>query len=307
MPVITTNHHVSFKEYALFFEEHAGCVFISPKWLDQIADTATMTICSFSIGDKIIGMVPYSCVNGRILSGIQQLPLTPYTDICWNNSNPEIPSLKELCLKQFMDDLKKQNLDYITLCFHPSLNFGNETGFSYILDLGQTNDELFRALRNDKQRNIKKAEKSNVSIEFIKNDDLIFDLVTKTFERQQGNTEWMRHLRRIVNNASNSFQITAYLDGKPGCSLFFIYDKQRCYYIFGGIDPELEAHYLGPFTMWKGILHAKAMQIPIFDFEGSSIPSIEQYFKSFGARKEYFSSFSHFNWRFKALKWLRII
>lgn len=307
MPIITTDHRVSFQEYALFFEEHGGCVFISPEWLTQITDTTTLTICSFSVSGQIIGMLPYSRVNGRILSGIQQLPLTPYTDICWNSSNPELEAQKEPCLERFINDLKKQKLDYITLCFHPSLSTGSRSGFSSILDLNQSVDELYKAMRNDKQRNIKKAEKSVVSVQLTKNDELIFELVTKTFERQQGNTEWMRHLKKIVNNTSNSFQVTVYLDGIPGCSLFFIYDSQRCYYIFGGIDPGLNAHYLGPFAMWKGILQAKSLGIEVFDFEGSTIPSIEQYFKSFGATKEYFTSFNHFNWRYKTLKWLHII
>lgn len=307
MPVIITDHHVSFEDYADFFDEHDGCVFISPEWLAQITDTTTLTICSFSVDGQLIGMLPYSRVNGRMLSGIQQLPLTPYTDICWNNSKPGLFDLKDLCLEKFINDLKKQKLDYITLCFHPNLNYVNSSGFSYILDLTYSENDLFKGMRNDKQRNIKKAEKESVTVDFTKDADLAFGLVTKTFERQKGNTEWMSHLKKIVNNTSNSFQVTAYLDGTPGSSLFFIYDSQRCYYIFGGIDPELNAHYLGPYAMWKGILHAKTLGVGIFDFEGSTIPSIEQYFKSFGASKEYFTSFNHFNWRYKTLKWLHII
>jgi hypothetical protein len=44
--------------------------------------------------------------------------------------------------------------------------------------------------------------------------------------------------------------------------------------------------------MWKGILSAKELTLECFDFEGSMVPSIAEYFKSFGSS---YSSYSMFN------------
>lgn len=307
MPLVTTTHTASFEDYASFFEAHGGCVFISPAWLTQVTDGSSLQFCSFFLDEKLVGMLPYKLVRGRLLSGVQQLPLTPYTDICWNNQVGRTEGLLAACLDNFRKDLLQLKLDYITLCFHPRFKLSDRNSFSYILDLKQPEEALFKGMRTDKQRNIKKALKTNASVQTEKHADLIYELVQKTFERQQGDTDWMQYLHRIVNHTPTSFQVTVYTEDTPGCSLFFIYDTERCYYLLGGIDPALNNYNLGPYAMWKGILHARSLGLSIFDFEGSSIPSIEQYFKSFGATKEYFSSFNHFNWRYKTLKWLRII
>ena len=61
----------------------------------------------------------------------------------------------------------------------------------------------------------------------------------------------------------------------------FQQDTHAVYYLFGGAGTAGRGD-TGSWGMWTCIRHFKQAGIPLFDFEGSMIPEIERYFRSFG-------------------------
>jgi hypothetical protein len=52
--------------------------------------------------------------------------------------------------------------------------------------------------------------------------------------------------------------------------------------MLSAINPELKHPSAAALLLWKAICTAKELGLEYFDFEGSSIPGIEFFFKSFG-------------------------
>ena len=63
-------------------------------------------------------------------------------------------------------------------------------------------------------------------------------------------------------------------------SLFLVWDEKHAYYIGGGINENSKG--LMSYLLWDAIKFSKEKDLSVFDFEGSDVPSIEQYFRQFG-------------------------
>lgn len=65
-------------------------------------------------------------------------------------------------------------------------------------------------------------------------------------------------------------------------SYFCLRDARRAYYVLGGVDDEHGAAAAAPMALFTCIRHARDHGLEVFDSEGSMVPGIEQYFRSFG-------------------------
>lgn len=63
---------------------------------------------------------------------------------------------------------------------------------------------------------------------------------------------------------------------------FFAWDRQTMYYIAGGYNNSDKKGEAMSFLLWRGILLAKEKNLT-FDFEGSMVPGIAEFFRSFGS------------------------
>ena len=63
---------------------------------------------------------------------------------------------------------------------------------------------------------------------------------------------------------------------------FFVWDRYTMYYIAGGYDDSDQKGEAMSLLLWNGILLAKEKNLT-FDFEGSMVPGIAEFFRSFGS------------------------
>ncbi|MDZ4752473.1 MAG: hypothetical protein SGI87_12715 [Flavobacteriales bacterium] len=63
---------------------------------------------------------------------------------------------------------------------------------------------------------------------------------------------------------------------------FCIHGSKTCYYLMGALNKETQGKNAGPICIHQSIVEAKLRNLSVFDFEGSSIPAIESFFRSFG-------------------------
>jgi len=136
------------------------------------------------------------------------------------------------------------------------------------------------------RKNIKSARNK---VEIIEEDnvDNLYAMLVKTFQHQGRNCPHKKEFINSIFEACNAHDgakvITAIdKDGNVHASSLFVYDEKTCYYLIAGADPTFRASGAQTLVLDSGIefasKHSKA-----FDFEGSMIEGIENFFRRFGA------------------------
>jgi hypothetical protein len=204
-------------------------------------------------------------------------------------NEPALKRLKSDALKAFADHLLKaypnatvdlrialSGIDF-TLTSGIEINRISHT----VLDISVSEADLFSQLSSRRKRNIKKQSKG---YQVIINPpiDKVMALLEHTFVKSQH-----EHIRPFYKAglAGETPFLKANLvsfEGQFLATNVVAYDKELAYYFVGGIDPVVNDHNAGTIAMWDAILTAKKAGMKTFNFCGSSIPSISEYFKSFG-------------------------
>ena len=163
--------------------------------------------------------------------------------------------------------------------------FRYEPTFSYRISDLTNLEQIYTNIRENIKGDIKKADKKLI----VKEDlpiEVLIELQNKTFARQKRKNPYdIETIKRLdkscrEHNASKLFAAVN-SENNIHAVAYFIYDSERCYYMFGGADPEFRNSGAGCFLIWEGIKFA-AKHSKMFDFEGSNVEDIEQVFRSFG-------------------------
>jgi hypothetical protein len=82
------------------------------------------------------------------------------------------------------------------------------------------------------------------------------------------------------------------------------WDEKRSYYILGGHDPKESHHSASAIAMWEAIKFTKEeLGLDQFDFEGSMMQPVEQFFRKFGGKLTPYYTVS---WAKPSVKLLRV-
>ncbi len=154
--------------------------------------------------------------------------------------------------------------------------------YTYVIDLSVPLNKIWETMESSRRRDIRKAERLNPVI--IEDDiDNFVELNSMTFERQGKKYDLKRLWRLLFEECSKREMCrvwTAYVNKEPLASIFLVWDKERAYYIGGGINGDSRGTM--SLLMWNAIKFSKEKGLKVFDFEGSDVPSIEGYFRKFG-------------------------
>ena len=67
--------------------------------------------------------------------------------------------------------------------------------------------------------------------------------------------------------------------------MYIVWDERIGYYLLGGYDPKESHHGASAIAMWEAIKFTKEeLGLNQFDFEGSMIQPVEQFFRKFGGK-----------------------
>lgn len=157
-------------------------------------------------------------------------------------------------------------------------------GYTYIIDLNKSTEELYRNMTSERRNDINKAIRDKLVARKVSNNDIIKSLVLNTFLRQKKNISEY-YLDKILfefADESNSFAFVTFKEDIPIAGVFCVYDRLTAYYLLGGYDSELKHHGAGALALWEAIKHSQEIGLRYFDFEGSVVPKIENYFRGFG-------------------------
>jgi hypothetical protein len=193
---------------------------------------------------------------------------------------------------------------FINLKLHPRCDFPFEyksSGFNihrrktYQIYTHPREEQLFQNIDGKQRNNIKSALSH---LEVLKHDDIVLhnNLVSNSFNRvNMPNLVSQRQTERIFSKYGGEV-VKLYKAGdaqKVHSSLLAVEDKETVYILSQGMADQCHRG-ANAVLIWHTILHAKS-QNKVLDFEGSEIPRIEKFYKSFGGQIQYYTEVSKYN------------
>jgi hypothetical protein len=176
--------------------------------------------------------------------------------------------------------------------------FKSEPRFTYRIEDLSNLDEVWAGFGENIRGYVRKAEKI-VSVKEADDPGIILNMTEKTFKRQNRKSPYNREMikKLDLSLAKNNMRKLLYAvddEGNIHAAAYFVYDKERCYYIMGGGDPDLRNSGAASLLIWEGIKFA-AENSKIFDFEGSMIEDVERFVRGFGARPRVYFHVTKYN------------
>ncbi len=199
----------------------------------------------------------------EVLTGLaQQLPRFAYARICW---------------------------PYHLTYGRPwqALGWEQRVRYSYVLSLLQGSKEIWHNFKPSLRNKIRKAEKS---LEIIDAEDwlAVHQLTQKSFNhrgiKEQVSATLLENLDQAARQGNQrKIWLAKDKEGQLHASIWLIWDQTTAYNLLLGSDPALRQSGAAPLLLWHAIRWAKQAGLAYFDFEGSHLPGVESFFRSFGA------------------------
>jgi len=166
--------------------------------------------------------------------------------------------------------------------------YGLELQYTSRLEGLQSEEALWRGLRGNIRREIRKARKR-----VVVRDDLAIDTFhavwAKTFARQgMRPPASLGDLERLdaacAARGARAMLFAVDDAGRVHAVAYAVWDDKAAYYLLGGGDPALRNSGATSLLLWELIMRASQVT-DVFDFEGSMIASLDRFFRAFGGRQ----------------------
>lgn len=286
-------------------------------WLDAVCGTQGWAAAMVNQGDSVAGVLPFHYRRRFGLPAILPPPLTPFLGP-WlvypeGMNRPNRYAFENRILAGLADELPDvvfyiQKWHYRTDNWLPFYwrGFQQRTHYSYVIEPLGSSERIWSAFRGSVRTDIRKAEGSCV-VSAGEDTAPLYGLLQQVFSRQRRSVPfssfWLSRLyRRIQAHGSgriyyardeNQQRITA--------GVLVVWDRASAYLLLTGRDAAEEGGAVS-LLIWKA-LQSLPETVRRFDFEGSMLPGVESYFRSFGGeRKPYFRV--HNRW-YECLEYLR--
>jgi len=278
-----------------------GTIFAQPWWLDAVAPGAWDEVVVENAG-VVLARLPYVARRRRGFNSLVMPPLTqhlgPWLHSAGGKNLNRLADEKRL-MTALIDGLP--TFDEFEQNFHHSVSnwlpfrwrgFEQTTRYTYVLEQLADLDAVWRGLRENIRREVRKATKTVVARD-SSSVDAFLDLNEKTFIRQGLRLPYGRDLVSRLDQACaeqgcRRILLAEDAQGQLHAGVYIIWDTQAAYYLMGGADPDLRGSGATSLLLWEAIQFA-ATVTQTFDFEGSMIEAVERFFRAFGAsQRPYF-------------------
>ena len=272
-------------------------IFHCPWWLDAAAPGAWRESVVTASDGRLRARWPYVVERRRGMTWLLAPPLTfrlgPLLMLSETRQTRRISEQKELLLA-LADQLPPH--DYFSQKFDPAIDywmplswrgFTQTALYSYTLDDLSDLDSIWGGFTQRVRSSINKAKRS-ITVQNGLPSGSLYDVVSDTLRRNgtiigfDRETLLRVHDQCIERDRGKVFSAHN-RDGDLVAALFLVWDKETAYYLLGGAGEEARRTGAPSLLLWEAIQFA-ATVTQKFDFEGSRIESIEDYFRSFGGR-----------------------
>lgn len=273
---------------------YANSVFEQPWWLDIVAPGAWGEVFVRE-GDEVVARLPYVLHKGRIYMPPLTQTLGPWIKPeyrAFQPGNTQLSKQKEL-VSALLEQLPSHKSTHITMDSSNDYvlpyrwqGFRYEPSFSYRLSNLQDIEAIYANLNKTAKKNIKYARNKTVPVESPTPEQML-SLLDKTFAAQ--GRKWphdraltQRLMETAAANGCGRLLIAQDADGNLHAGAFLLYDENVCYYLLGGSDSAYRSSGAQSLVLWEAIQFAATVSAA-FDFEGSNVEGIENFFRQFGS------------------------
>lgn len=157
--------------------------------------------------------------------------------------------------------------------------------YTYRLNLNNPLSSLWSELDQKQRNRLKRAQKL---YDLIEGDDfgLLYDLNDLSFKRQNLQCPYSKEVlkqlgKEVLARSSGKLFFAIDKDKEVQGGIFLINNNRMTHCIVTGRKPGAKG--VIALLVWHAVSQYKAKELEIFDFEGSMIPPVETFFRSFGA------------------------
>jgi hypothetical protein len=272
-------------------------LFDEPWWLTAVAPGQWDAV-EIEHAGHVVARLPYVIRRRAGLTMITMPPLTPRLGpwVAPSNAKParQLGQQKDL-ITELIQMLPAHH--YFSQHFHHSVTnwlpfhwqgFEQTTRYTYVLDDLSDVESIWAGLEHNVRTYIRKAQKQ-LQVRTDLDLDKFLETSTLTFTRQGKKHPYPGDLVRRVDaacaaRAARRMFFAEDAQGRIHAVGYLVWDSRSAYYLMSGADPALRNSGAASLVLWEAINFA-ATVTPRFDFEGSMIEPIEQFFRSFGSRQ----------------------
>lgn len=255
-------------------------LFAQPWWWDALAPGWEAIVLKLPDGKE--AAIPYWLHQRMGIRFLRNPHLIPYVSLI--SSETITSAVTEKMLKAL------PQAGVIALDFNPLQAFDlseKKVRHTRILALNNSTEELFRALASPLQRQIRKAERLGLTVQECDTAEFL-RLYHLSFERQGRKPAVPDIAFESAAAVCREHQCGKILcmrdpEGRNLAAVFWVYDRDRAYYLSGGSDPDYLQSGAMSTLLWEAIKRSKAQGQKQFDFEGSDHPGIDRFFRNFEA------------------------
>ena len=283
--------------YARFCEQASDLpVFMQPWYLDAVCTGGHWEVALVEKGGRIVAALPYFLKKKW---GRQYVAMPPLARMMGPYLLPEFRrTRKEFSLLEALIDQLPARLAAYEQDFHYSAQnwlpfywrgFRQTTRYSYLLetaDLDAVWKNLAPDYRNQKIPKAQEATEVRTGLalpEFLKAHN-------RSYERQGLRAPVASALLQRLDEAlagHGQREILYAADRETGAIhsvAYLVWDRHSAYYLMAGDEPALRQSGAGILVAWEAIRYTRnVLQLPVFDFAGSMVQSIERVRRQFGA------------------------
>ena len=308
------------KYRALVKEDKSLPIFLHDWWLDIVCD-GNWDVALFEKNEKVIASWPYHFIKKSGFNLLIMPKLTKFLGVFFHEAPHQKVydqlSWEKKAINELFDQLPpyfslQQNFHYHFKNWLPLYwkKFSQTVAYSYIIQAPIDTDQLFKSIKSSLKRNINNAS-NQLKVTETGNVEVVYEAIVKTYQRQKKAPPFSKELLGRLHESCSQRQCGKILiakdtDDKVHGAIYLVWDQGSVYYLAGGFDPAYKTNAFS-YLIWQGINFA-AESHRTFDFEGSMVEGIEQFFRSFEAnQKPYFVMTHHPKRRAKVYFFLKEI
>lgn len=274
---------------------YANSVFEQPWWLETVAPGMWGEVF-VKENDEVVARLPYILKKGCITMPPYTQTLGPWIKPEYRSFQPgntQLSRQKEIVSK-LLGQLPAHRS--FNMCFDSAndyvlpykwLDYQYIPTFSYRISNLKDLDQVYSSFNKTVKKNIKYAQnKTHITKE--PTPEMLLELVDKTFSAQRRKAPNIELAASIINktisNDTGKLIIAQDDAGNLHAGAFIVFDEKACYYLIGGSDLKYRSSGAQSLVIWEAIKFASTKS-KVFDFEGSNIEGIENFFRQFGGER----------------------
>lgn len=286
---------ITSEEREKFFQlaDDLGSVFSSSAWISMQEDCMLLGI--FRSDGQLSGGCALKSSKLKIFKILTNPGFAPHCGFFLKHdaiqNAQKIATLKSAMnsLISFIDQL---NYPLVDISFDPEIQdvqvfqwrgFRVHPAYTYRLNLSMSEEELWNNVHSSRRNRIKKLEAEGLRVNSSNDVTRIASIINSRLNAKAVSFDSALFQKIIAESivSNTGIAMIAEKEGQDVASSYALMHGPFAYYLFGGTSVG-SSDQGASLSLWKLILESKKRGVSVFDFEGSMLPGIEQFFRSFG-------------------------